>query len=139
MRLGSPSCLSVRNACARQRLLSLTLALNIGVAGSCIPAAGAQEVRPPFHTHKGFRATLASTSGLVITTYQTPQGKILVYLPADLRPSESVGGTVRFQPSGKVEAERTANRTALAAYHLAWNTQMHPAQEAPPWTPRPKP
>jgi hypothetical protein len=131
MRLSSRLCPSVRRRHLQQRMLSFTFIMTTAVGNGCIPRAGAQEVRLPFHTHKGFRATLSSTSGLVVTTYQTPQGKILVYFPADLHPSESVVGTVRLQPKGKEEAERTTNRAALAAYHLAWGTQVHPVQEVP--------
>ncbi len=135
MRYRSAVCQSTRRKRARRSCLFLAFLLNTGIVSSFLPGAGAQDTRSVFHARKGFRATLDAASGVCIATYQTPEGKILVYLPPDLHPSESVVGTMRLQPKGKEEAERTTNRAALAAYHLVWNAQNHPVQETPlTWT-----
>jgi hypothetical protein len=119
-----------------RRGLALLSATSLGVtlvsAGSTVRA---QETRPSFHAQKGFRAKLDGTSGLYIATYQTPEGKILVYLPHDLQAGESVVSTMRLQPRGKDDSVRAACLTALASYHFRWGKTAQAVQEPPlTWT-----
>lgn len=55
-------------------------------------------------------------SGLRVTTFAAPQGKIRVYLPDDIAAGDTISGTVFAEPSGKTEEERKKNGDTLNGY-----------------------
>jgi hypothetical protein len=52
-------------------------------------------------------------NGLQTAEFTTPNGKVTVYLPSDIRAGDTISGTVVAQPNGKTEAERSVNMSAL--------------------------
>ncbi|MEP6845797.1 MAG: hypothetical protein ABI861_07325, partial [Panacibacter sp.] len=57
-------------------------------------------------------------SRLKKTIFETPEGKILLYLPADMRNGDIISGTVYIKPGGKNEKTMQKNLTAAKQYTL---------------------
>lgn len=53
------------------------------------------------------------------TTFNTPKGKITVYLPDDIASGDVISGTVIAKPNGKKEKQRKKNRKILNGYVLS--------------------
>jgi predicted nuclease with TOPRIM domain len=62
--------------------------------------------------------TISTQKGLTRIEFPLPQGKISVYLPDDIRPGETVSGTVTAIPAGASEKEKIRNRELLEKYTL---------------------
>lgn len=62
---------------------------------------------------------LATTGGWVTTTsLDTVQGQVVVTLPSDVRPGDTISGTVVALPSGKTDAERERNGKVLLSLRV---------------------
>jgi hypothetical protein len=79
--------------------------------------------------HNQVRVETKTETSLFIVTFKTPQGQIHVFLPADMRPGDSIIGSTRLDPKGRQESDKETNRTQLGAYSLSLASQSHPAQE----------
>jgi hypothetical protein len=55
----------------------------------------------------------SAANGLNTVTFDTAAGKIKVYLPEDMRPGDTISGTVTAEPRGSTDTERTANSGVL--------------------------
>jgi len=64
----------------------------------------------------GYHVDSKTGNGLVVTTVDTPQGKIKVNLPDDMAAGDTITGTVEVEPNGKNDAERTQNEGELNGY-----------------------
>ncbi|HEX8846615.1 MAG TPA: hypothetical protein VF791_18355 [Pyrinomonadaceae bacterium] len=73
-----------------------------------------KSVKPP----PGFKAESYVKGDLFKTTITTPEGQIIAYLPADMRPGETITGTVITEPNGATKEERDKNLKALSNYQL---------------------
>jgi hypothetical protein len=51
-------------------------------------------------------------------TFKTPQGNLILTLPADMAPGDTVSGMVALEPSGRSEEERARNEEFLGGYFL---------------------
>ena len=60
----------------------------------------------------------SQAGGLSTTTFSTPQGRILIHLPADARAGDTISGTVAAEPNGATEEERARNLAGLTTYEL---------------------
>ena len=56
--------------------------------------------------------------GLEVKEFVLKEGKIKVYLPDDIRPGETISGTVIVEPSGTSEKEKIRNKESLEKYTL---------------------
>jgi hypothetical protein len=61
----------------------------------------------------GYHVDTKTGNGLVVTTFDTPQGKIKVSLPDDMAAGDTITGTVEVEPNGKNDAERAQNQDEL--------------------------
>ena len=77
-----------------------------------------QRVRPPKKVAAEISAETTSSNGVSTTTFSTPQGRILIHLPADARAGDTISGTVAAEPKGATEAERARNLAGLTTYEL---------------------
>lgn len=62
--------------------------------------------------------TLAQLNGLTLVTFGVIPGKIKVYLPDDIRPGDTISGTVATEPNGGSSEERVRNQELLNQYML---------------------
>lgn len=76
------------------------------------------------------RQTAKTEAGLLTLTFKTPQGKILVFLPADLRPGDTIVGSTSLEPAGRKDEDKDSNRALLVAYAFSLAGQTHSIQEA---------
>jgi len=72
------------------------------------------------------RAASETGWGLHTATFETPRGKITVYLPDDLSAGDTISGTVIAEPTGKTEAERAKNQHELNGYVVEIEGQRAP-------------
>jgi hypothetical protein len=75
----------------------------------------------------GYTAENNSAERLSTTTLTTPEGRIFVYLPDDIRAGEKISGTVVAEPTGQTEAERQKNLAALGAYVITVDPLTKPS------------
>jgi len=71
-------------------------------------------------------ALLASVGGLQMATFDTPQGRINVYLPADTSPGDTIWGTVDVEPAGDTEQEKRQNTDTLNGFVVELNNAKTP-------------
>jgi hypothetical protein len=64
----------------------------------------------------GFSVASDVVSGLNMTTFDTPRGKIYVNLPDDVSAGDTLSGTVVAEPEGQDDKTRTRNQGELAGY-----------------------
>ena len=57
--------------------------------------------------------TQETRGGVDITTFETPKGRVVVYLPDDMAAGDTISGTVTADPNGENDAERSANAAEL--------------------------
>lgn len=62
------------------------------------------------------RSTLNSENGLNRLLFSFPAGRLVVNLPDDIRPGDTISGTVSSEPAGADAAERAANQSVLNGY-----------------------
>lgn len=67
--------------------------------------------------------TQATITGVVVTDFDAPQGKIRVYLPDDMAAGDTISGTVYVEPKG-TGAEREANAKLLQGVSVAIDADM---------------
>ena len=60
--------------------------------------------------------TTKTTGGLRTMTFDTPEGKIKIYLPDDMAAGDTISGTVIAEPSGTDAEERRENTDELNGY-----------------------
>ncbi|MCW3055271.1 MAG: hypothetical protein JWN14_4441 [Chthonomonadales bacterium] len=108
---------------------SMAALLALCLFATLLPA-GAQAQAVPPQSSRGFGSHGKQENLLYRVTFKTPQGEILLLLPADLRAGEQVSGTIHLLPKGKEEAQRAENRRVLGEYLLAIGTQRVAASEA---------
>lgn len=94
-------------------LLSLTLLLAL-----LISLGLAQQPAAPAHT--------ASEGGAYTTTFDTPRGKIKVYLPDDMAAGDTISGTVSIEPTGRTEKEKQRSADELNGYVVELENQKSP-------------
>lgn len=70
-----------------------------------------------------FSQTISSQKGLTTAVFNLPAGAIKVYLPDDIRPGETISGTVSAEPSGKNAKQLEKNLTELKKYTVSFNGQ----------------
>lgn len=58
-------------------------------------------------------ATVATSDGLTRITFPTARGSIIVNLPDDLRPGDTISGTVVVEPAGSTPDEKAGNKAVL--------------------------
>ncbi len=73
--------------------------------------------------------TTETSSGLVMTTLQTPRGNVKIYLPDDMAAGDTVSGTVAAEPSGKSEEEKQRNAAELKGYVVEFENQKSPVSD----------
>src|SRR5262249_13736661 len=61
----------------------------------------------------GYHVSTTNANGLVVTTFDTPQGKIKVNLTDDIAAGDTISGTVEVEPKGNNDAERGQNQSEL--------------------------
>ena len=61
----------------------------------------------------GYHVGINNANGLVVTTVDTPQGKIKVNLPDDMAAGDTISGTVETEPAGKDQTDRAKNQGVL--------------------------
>ncbi len=61
----------------------------------------------------GYHVGTNNANGLVVTTFDTPQGKIKVNLTDDVAAGDTISGTVETEPAGKNDSERAQNQSEL--------------------------
>jgi len=61
----------------------------------------------------GYHIDTQTANGLLVTTFDTPNGKIKVNLPDDMSAGDTITGTVECEPKGKDDAERAKNQNEL--------------------------
>lgn len=67
-----------------------------------------------------------NAGGTSTTTFETPKGKIKVYLPDDMTAGDMISGTVVSEPSGKNEKEKERNADELQGYVVEFANQKSP-------------
>src|SRR5258708_35310601 len=75
---------------------------------------------------KSGSARTATSGGLQTTTFDTPRGRVKVYLPDDLAAGDTISGTVSAEPSGKDEKEKQRNSGELQGYVIELENQKAP-------------
>ncbi len=63
--------------------------------------------------------TISSIKGLTTAVFPTQFGKVKVYLPDDIRPGESVSGTVIIEPAGENARQKEKNAASLMKSRLS--------------------
>jgi len=74
--------------------------------------------------------TVTSQKGLTTAVFNLQQGKIMVYLPDDIRPGDRITGRVMAEPSGKNEKQIGENRAGLITCSLNLYNQVIPVANA---------
>jgi hypothetical protein len=67
---------------------------------------------------RGLNSESSTAGGVSTTTFTTPQGRLIVYLPGDMATGDTISGTVVPEPNGQTAEERARNLTALNQYQL---------------------
>ncbi len=67
--------------------------------------------------------TQASISGIVVTDFEAPQGRIRVYLPDDMRAGDTISGTVYVEPKG-TGTDREANAKVLSGLVVSIDSDL---------------
>lgn len=62
------------------------------------------------------RSTLNTENGLSRLLFTFPAGRLVVNLPDDIRPGDTISGTVSSEPAGADATERSANQSTLNGY-----------------------
>ncbi|HVS82388.1 MAG TPA: hypothetical protein VHE60_11705 [Pyrinomonadaceae bacterium] len=78
----------------------------------------------PFFTNKAAtqpqggaaNANVKTAGGLTVVTFTVEPGKIIVYLPDDMRAGDTISGTVVAEPKGQTPEERAKNMAILSGY-----------------------
>jgi hypothetical protein len=112
------------------RLIRVWL-LNIGALslflGSFPCAVRAQDTLPQKRSQ--VHADAKTQASLYAVTFKTPQGQIRVFLPADMRPGDSLMATTSLEPKGRQEDDKESNHAQLSAYTLSFAGRSHSVQE----------
>jgi hypothetical protein len=87
----------------------------------------------PLHAEKGFTSHRRAEPGVQLVNFDTPEGRVAVYLPEDARPGDTLSGTVSLEPSGRDAREQARNLGTLRGYVVAIGDRRASAQE-PQWT-----
>lgn len=74
--------------------------------------------------------TVTSQKGLTTAVFTLQQGKIIVYLPDDIRPGDHISGRVVAEPFGKNEKQTEKNRSGLKSYFLNLYKQAIPVENS---------
>jgi len=61
----------------------------------------------------GYHVGIDNANGLVVTKFDTPQGKIKVNLPDDMAAGDTISGTVSVEPAGNNDSARGKNQGEL--------------------------
>jgi hypothetical protein len=69
-----------------------------------------------FLSYSSSAQTISSQKGLTTAVFNLPQGKINIHLPDDIRPGETISGTVSTEPAGESEKEKIRNKESLKKY-----------------------
>lgn len=121
--MASHSCVSAPLARSTAILLVLSLVVPM------LPSR--TEAQPPStHAARGYGARLTKDSLLYKLTFKTPQGDIVVSLPADSVAGEAVTATIHLKPRGGAAAAQVEIRRLLASYMLFIGMQSLPASES---------
>ena len=107
--------------------LAILCALLLSAAGG----VGAVQNASP-RPHRGFRASTQVNAGLDVVTFKTPQGAILLDLPADLQAGDSIIGTVALQSKEQADKTHSSNGILLSMYTLSVGDQTKLLSEAAP-------
>jgi hypothetical protein len=87
-----------------------------------------QELNQASQALEGCTAPTQVGLGLATTTFQTPQGQIVVNLPDDMAPGDTISGTVLAEPAGSTPAEQAGNTMTLDGYVVSIETYSRPVQ-----------
>lgn len=71
-----------------------------------------------FLTHSSFAQTVSSQKGLTTAVFNLTEGQIKIYLPDDIRPGETISGTVTIEPAGESAKEKNRNKESLEKYSV---------------------
>jgi len=89
----------------------------------------------PLAGQKKFSASSEQDWGLRRIKFSTPQGEVRVSVPNDLRPGDTLSGTVVAEPSGKSDKQRRKNGDRLNGYVVEAEKQRAPVgTQALKWT-----
>jgi predicted nucleic acid-binding Zn-ribbon protein len=69
----------------------------------------------------GFAQTISTQKGLTTAVFNLPAGAIKVYVPDDIRPGETISGTVTAEPVGRNAKQLEKNLTELKKYSVNFN------------------
>jgi hypothetical protein len=110
------------------RLLWLSIALAAGVFGLLFSidsvetvsanAAGANAPIPAPTAGTTNELKVQTFDGVKQATFEAPSGKVLVYLPDDMRAGDTISGTVVAEPKGQTPEERAKNLETLNGYTI---------------------
>jgi len=84
-------------------------------------AAGAAVILLLLCLGTGFSQETTTENGLSTLVFETPEGMVNVYLPADLAMGDRITGTVVAQPSGDTEKQRAEFADRIAGYVVELN------------------
>lgn len=87
------------------------------------------EFPPPIQP--GVRARVETTPGLETVVFDTPQGRVSVNFPSDIRARDRISGTVNLEPAGRTQEEQERNRGTLRGYVVEIEEQKAPVND--PW------
>ena len=69
----------------------------------------------------GYAQTISSQKGLTTAVFNLPAGTIKVYLPDDIRPGETISGTISAEPLGRNTKQLEKNLTELKKHTVSFN------------------
>jgi hypothetical protein len=106
----------------KSRLLALSIAFaacvfGIRLATNCVDVgfvtANASAVPIPTPATAGGSGTVTTSGGLKVVTFDTKPGTVRVNLPDDIRPGDTVSGTLEVEPKGNTTETVDANMQEL--------------------------
>lgn len=84
-------------------------------------------------------ASLRTEAGITTVTFSVEAGRIRVYVPDDIRPGDTISGTVSLEPAGSDDAERSKNTGVLSKITVYLGDEKTVIPENGPkftWVPR---
>src|SRR5215471_1754606 len=85
--------------------------------------------KPAFTRSAPSTAPIASTlirSGLVVSSFETPQGTLRLYLPDDEIAGDLVSGLITATPAGQTKSEKDMNLGEIASFNLVFDSKTSP-------------
>lgn len=81
-------------------------------------------------TYCGIAQKIYTRKGLTTAWFDFTSGKITVYLPDDIRPGETISGTIRAEAVGKNAKQLSKNLSELKQYSVEFDGKRYPVDVA---------